>query len=56
MRLISGLIWRTYSLVTLAISPHLFFAKLAELNWYRETLLAWLDWIEPEPVRTLCRK
>ena len=41
--------WRVYSLASLALRPHVFFAQLAELDWYRDTLRAWTSWINPKP-------
>lgn len=41
--------WRVYSLASLALRPHVFFAELAELAWYRDTLRAWTAWINPKP-------
>jgi ubiquinone/menaquinone biosynthesis C-methylase UbiE len=41
--------WKVYSLASLALQPHAFFAKLAGLDWYRDTLHAWISWLSPGP-------
>lgn len=42
-----GLLWRAYGQASLALRPHTFFSKLTQLDWYCNTLLTWVDWIEP---------
>jgi ubiquinone/menaquinone biosynthesis C-methylase UbiE len=39
--------WRVYCLARLALHPHVFFTQLYALNWYRDTLHAWLTWLNP---------
>jgi ubiquinone/menaquinone biosynthesis C-methylase UbiE len=45
--------WRVYSLVSLALRPHVFFAELAALDWYLDTLRAWTSWLSPKPASTV---
>jgi len=49
----SRLGWRIYSLAFLALRPYAFFAELAALDWYRDTLRAWTSGINPDPGSTV---
>lgn len=51
--MISKLGWRVYSLASLVLRPHAFFTELAGLDWYRDTLLGWTAWINPDPGSTV---
>ena len=46
--LLSQFGWRMYSRARLAIHPHIFFKQLYALDWYQQTLVAWLSWLNPD--------
>jgi ubiquinone/menaquinone biosynthesis C-methylase UbiE len=51
--MMSRLGWTAYSLVLLGLRPHLFFTRLAELDWYGSMFGAWAAWLNPTPGDTV---
>lgn len=48
IKTVSQLGWRVYSLAHLAIHPHIFFKQLYAIDWYQQTLVDWLTWLNPD--------